>query len=589
LSFIKVNNFRLTKSFLRSKSFMFSLGIGLVIVSLSVACSEGGFESAGSKLNVVHGSVVEPTDAVNDHTVLLLMREGSACTGTLISRSHILTAAHCVYGAEGVKASFKKYPDTSIPAESWEAHPDYDPVKLINDIAVVKLVHPAPVHYSAVRFSEKSLIKAGAEVIIAGYGLTSKGSQMDGLLRKAITHITRVIYEPGWFSSWRQPNIIMTPFLDVDSPFQPQPGACFGDSGGPLYIDTPNGLTLAGVTSFSINCDGTSGFANTLPYLDWIHGIVDEDLSVARSLVGKPSLSYWTNDTYQSGVYETIAYCLGGSSAQGFSCEGKYCSKLKLYCAGAKDINPWLKRWTDYFSETSDNPKLCDQNEVVTGISCKDKNCGSTRLECAKVRGEILTNCSWSDWISQKQGSLELPPGKFIRGFECRNKFCSEKRAYVCRDQSSWVEDVNTSASAISLTCDSDKGFLSGLACNGQNCDQLLAKCGSDLNVQPRGVGLRFKVIKRSSGANEDNSFVEAICDENHLARSLDCESGSCLGGLLSCKKVNPYFRNSCYWSQAMSFKGSQRLELPMGSYAAGIRCVDETCSAQKLFVCPVH
>lgn len=585
--FIKSRNLVSKLPFLKSKLSYFMISLSLL--GIIAACSNGAFESPGSALNVVNGSVVEYSDPVNDHTVLLSMKGDIACTGTLISRSHILTAAHCVYGKEGVDVIFKKYPDTSIAAALWEAHPDYDPVKLINDIAVVKLVRPAPAHYSAVRFAEKSLIKAGAEVIIAGYGLTSKGSRFDGLLRKAITHITRVVYEPGWFSFWDQPNVIMTPFLDIDSPFQPQPGACFGDSGGPLYIDTPHGLTLAGVTSFGFNCDGTSGFANALPYLDWIHGIVDEDLSVARSLVGKPSLSYWTNNTYQAKVRETIAYCLGGSSAQGFSCEGKYCSKLKLFCAGAKHINPWKKRWTGYFSETLDNPKLCGQDELVTGISCKGKNCGSTRLECAQVLHEGLSNCSWSDWSSDKQGALELAPGEFIKGLECRSKFCGEKRAYVCRDQSSWKQNLSTSPSVISLTCDSNEGFLSGLACDGENCDQILAKCSSDLNVQSRGIGFSFKIIKRSNGVNENSSFVEAICDEDHLVRSLDCESGSCAGGLIACKKVNQFPRNSCYWSQSISFKDSQRLELPTGSYAAGIRCVDETCSAQKLFVCPVH
>ncbi len=203
----------------------------------------------------------------------------SICTGSLITRDIVLTAAHCVssktssdkvdvlFGLTNVKA-------TSIAAKDWIINPAYvqnpkaDDKSIQNDIAIVKLSAAAPADFKlAVLPTAKTIeqLLVGSKLTFAGFGITNAiirdfkkdqngkpvldkngqpqivefPSEGSGTLRRVsdmvVTHITSDQKE----ISLDQRNL---------------KGACHGDSGGPALLQLQDGTDIqVGVTSRGTN------------------------------------------------------------------------------------------------------------------------------------------------------------------------------------------------------------------------------------------------------------------------------------------------------------------------------------------------
>ncbi|HWK88166.1 MAG TPA: trypsin-like serine protease [Xanthobacteraceae bacterium] len=198
-------------------------------------------------------------------TVMIVSTRGAICTGTVIARELVLTAAHCVAPKSDYAVAVKGGAPRVIQAARIVLHPKFDPRQFETrvpspDMAIVKLAEPLPANYRAARLArDPALPKRGTLFTLAGFGFAKDGDERSlGTLR-----------------SIALPSVGTTGgiMVRVSSGNGGTQGACTGDSGGPAYL---NG-ELAGVIGWTSipagkNCGFTTGVTLVGLQRAWIDG-----------------------------------------------------------------------------------------------------------------------------------------------------------------------------------------------------------------------------------------------------------------------------------------------------------------------------
>jgi secreted trypsin-like serine protease len=246
-----------------------------------------------SQISGIVGGVVSHSDFQKENGIVQLrifVEQGEAtCTGSLIARNVVLTAAHCLENVRGVAVMFALDENVTEEQVVWAVagavHPDFGPSSnekaVWNDVALLKLEKDAPADFQLAKLPTADApvtLGKGSKLTLAGYGITN------AIIRKVVKNkvgVPVVVELPGvGTGTLRQVADIDVTAVTADKKEilldqTKLRGACHGDSGGPALLQQADGSYVqVGVTSRGTNklgnCHQGAIYTGLSGHLDWI-------------------------------------------------------------------------------------------------------------------------------------------------------------------------------------------------------------------------------------------------------------------------------------------------------------------------------
>ncbi|XP_017121904.1 uncharacterized protein LOC108142506 isoform X3 [Drosophila elegans] len=251
-------------------------------------------EYAHREERVVRGKVAQRGRHPWQATIRIRGRAGISshwCGAVVISKRHLLTAAHCLYGSpKGAYfvrvgdhyANIAENSEVDTFIENWYTHEDFRKgTHMNNDIALVVLKSP-------LKFSDyvqpiclpdkKAELVENRKCTISGWGSIKAGvstpAQVLGSAELPIL-ADNVCKQSNVYGSAMSEGMFCAGSMDesVD--------ACEGDSGGPLVCSDDDGETLYGLISWGQHCgykNRPGVYVRVNHYIDWIYEKINESL-----------------------------------------------------------------------------------------------------------------------------------------------------------------------------------------------------------------------------------------------------------------------------------------------------------------------
>jgi len=184
----------------------------------------------------------------------------------------LLTAGHCVQPGTSYRVQYKDAHGVRQFNEvaATERPPQFKagPSGVIADLGLVKVDRPFPQNIAKVDVGlASSPVGPGDLVLVIGGGIPFRGLRETGINRMALLAAV---------SRYLAPQMLL-----VD-PLGKGVGACFGDSGSPVFEIKNEDVKVIGVVSFAGSpektkgCGGLTGAIPLAPYRAWIEGTIKQ-------------------------------------------------------------------------------------------------------------------------------------------------------------------------------------------------------------------------------------------------------------------------------------------------------------------------
>jgi hypothetical protein len=206
--------------------------------------------------------------ALEAHVVMVLTsakRASTFCSGVVISREVVLTAAHCVSGVANTVVHFRDGSGrpVTLPIASIVPHPEYRANAIAKrersiDMALIRLAQPLPDRFTPAPLDARAT-SVGDRFRVAGFGLSREGSGASG-----------GVFRWGMLGA-RAP--LSSILLWAEDPDHKGLGACTGDSGGPIFAESSDAIVA--ITAWTTgggkgHCGGLTQGALVAPQRGWI-------------------------------------------------------------------------------------------------------------------------------------------------------------------------------------------------------------------------------------------------------------------------------------------------------------------------------
>jgi secreted trypsin-like serine protease len=243
----------------------FSSKVLALVASLAVAGASFSPEFAEEAQAVTYGEEIVDASISKAWVASIWFAAGDdeyldfICTGSLIEKDVVLTAAHCVdepgrYAVQ-LRADTLESNWLFINSSAEWSSPRYDKRKIQNDIGLILLETPV-VDFSPIPIADKTLLEAvdsQTSFTVYGWGEDQNGD-VASFLRfsdlKSQTKAAKKFFSARLFNS--KTTIAAGRYLKGERVYS---GACYGDSGGPLTANILGVETLVGITSYgAVSC-----------------------------------------------------------------------------------------------------------------------------------------------------------------------------------------------------------------------------------------------------------------------------------------------------------------------------------------------
>ena len=228
-----------------------------ILVAALLTLAVGATPAAAADPKIVGGTVAAEGAYPAQVRLSITTFEGTfLCGGTLVAKTKVVTAAHCVDGADaaGVTAflgSNSISAGTPVAASSFVIHPSYDAVSAANDVAVISLATPVTQQPIALLDPAADPFATGDLARVVGWGTTSDGGAVSPSLLEVDVPLVddTVCGAPASYGS----ELIAAVMICAGLPAGGK-DSCQGDSGGPLMLKAAGLFKLLGVVSWGDGC-----------------------------------------------------------------------------------------------------------------------------------------------------------------------------------------------------------------------------------------------------------------------------------------------------------------------------------------------